>query len=376
MYVQNPFGCEAEMKKTGPERYVLLPLPAAAFLPPGDYYLAAVGEGTGANLSTIGTGVSSGTLSSGPLAVTDLGTANATGTIEPVQLASAQLKAYRFIVPPGTDSLEVRLDNAQGNPWVSLAQGARLPTPPGVPIPGAPQIGSSPYNEYGTDGGNNSDANTRILTVANPTPGEWRAIVRAGHGASPQFAFNTASADLVVTAHSTVPLPFDGGTFTINGQQPGTWRYFAVEVPGTATGWDVRLRDVQGPIPAMMVRRDLLPSVPANLIPGFIPLGWLPWTVTSWPTGNQWLAGVDWTGYALDAAGVSVPPRLVMGMKQPLEAGTYLVGIYNNTVSPTSYSVESRGIGQGLILPVTDLAFTAGTANVTELPRREAQYFR
>jgi hypothetical protein len=150
--------------------------------------------------------------------------------------------------------------------------------------------------------------------------------VRGGHGGGPQFAFNSASADLIVTALSTVPVPFDGGTFSIASQQPGTWRYFAVQVPATAAGWDMRLRDVQGQLPAMMVRRDLLPTVPANLVPGNIPNGWSPWTVTTWPSGNQWLGGVDWTGYALDSAGVSVPPRQVMGMKQPLEAGSLLCG--------------------------------------------------
>jgi hypothetical protein len=162
VYVQNPSGAEVEMKKAGPERYVLLPLPGADFIPVGDYYLAVVGEGSGAG-STIGTGASSGVLNSGVLAVKDLGTANATGTIEPVQLESAQMKAYRFIVPAGTDSLEVRLDNVVGNAWVSLAAGTRLPNPPGCQFRMCLRSEPAPYNEYGTDGGNNGDANTRIL---------------------------------------------------------------------------------------------------------------------------------------------------------------------------------------------------------------------
>ena len=62
VYVQNPYGAEVEMKKVGPERYVLLPPVGADFVTAGDYYLAVVGEGTGGSVGTIGTGLSSGVL--------------------------------------------------------------------------------------------------------------------------------------------------------------------------------------------------------------------------------------------------------------------------------------------------------------------------
>jgi hypothetical protein len=374
-YGQN-YGVEVEMKKTGPERYALLAPLGADFIPPGVYYLAVVSEGAGAAGSIIGTGTSSGVITSAALPIKDLGVANASGTTELVELVGAQMKAYGFTVPAGTDSLEVRLDGIQGNSWVSLIQGTRLPKAPGEPISGNPAIGASPHNDYGCDGGQVGVASTRILTAANPAPGEWRVVVRAGHSAAPSYAFTSAEATLVVTALSTVPVAYNGGTFAVNGQEPGTWRYFVVNVPADASGWDIRLRDVSGPLPAMMVRRDSLPAVPANLIPGFIPPGWQPWASTSWPTDNQWLAGLDWTGYQLNSGGVSAPPRIVAGMGRPLEAGTYFIGVYNNTISSTSYTIDSRGIGAGYIYPVTTLDFAGGTATITDLPGREARYFK
>jgi hypothetical protein len=179
-------------------------------------------------------------------------------------MAGGQLKAYKFVVPAGTDSLEVRLSNVVGNPWISLGEGTRFPSPAGELVSGAPVIGSGPYNEYGCDGGNAGLSNTKIITVPNPTAGEWRVLVRAGHSPGPQITYPDASGNLIVTALTTVPLAYDGGEFAVSGQQPGTWRYFSVQVPAGVVGWDVRLRDLTGSVPAMMVRRDQLPEVPVQ----------------------------------------------------------------------------------------------------------------
>jgi hypothetical protein len=376
VYVQFNDGCEVEMQKAGPERFALLPPAGADFILPGDYYLAVVGEGAAPSGITVGTGASSGVLKSDPLTVKHLGTANPSGTQELVELDSAQIMAYRFTVPAGTDSLEVRLDGVVGNPWISLVQGTKLPLPPGEYLPGSTPIGVYTKNEYGCVGGNPGLANTRILTVPNPAADEWSVIVRAGHDSATPYPYITASATLVVTALSTVPLAFDGGTYAITSQPPNTWRYFEVNVPAGAAGWDMRMRDVSGPIPAMLVRRDVLPFVPANNIPGFDPPGWQPWLSQSWTTKNQWMAGLDWTGYAQNGAGIPVPPRIVAATGRPLEPGTYFIGVYNNTNNLTNYTVDSRGIGTGMTYPITDVPFAGGSATITELPRREAQYFK
>ncbi len=376
LYANASYGLEVEMQKAGPERYVLMAPQNQDYIPPGDYYLAIVSEGLNPAGSTIGSGSSSGKLQSRALPMKDLGTANPAGTVEQVDLAPAQAKAYSFQVPAGTDSLEVKLDDTAGVAWVSLAPGTRLPRAPGEPLPGQPVIGVSPHNDYGADGGTAGTANVRILTVANPAPGDWRVVVRAGHDLASPYAFNTASGNLVVTALSTIPLAYDGGTSSVSAQEPGTWRYFGVEVPEGVAGWDIRVRDVAGPVPSMMVRRGELPAVPVNLIPGNLPNAWAPESAISWPIGNQWLGRIDWTEYPTNPGGVTVGPRLVAGIGRPLEAGFYFVGVYNNKLSSSSYTVESRGIGNGRTFPVTELNFAGGSGAITDVPARDAAYFK
>jgi hypothetical protein len=108
---------EVKVKKEGAERYVMLPPNGQDHLVAGDYYIAAISEGQNPVDDVIGTGTSSGVLSSaGALAVTNLGTASVAGLTQPVSLAGGQTKAYQFTVPVGTASLEGRLDNRVGDP--------------------------------------------------------------------------------------------------------------------------------------------------------------------------------------------------------------------------------------------------------------------
>jgi hypothetical protein len=171
------FGTEVEMKKAGPERYVLLPNTGLDVLAAGDYYLAVVSEGANPSGSIIGTGASSGVLmSTGILPVSNLGTATVGGLTEPVSLAGGQMKAYQFSVAAGTQSLEMRLDNAIGYPALSSISGTRLPLPPGYS-----PLGSSPHSEYGSDGGTGGTQAASIFTVPNPAP---RLVERTREGAS------------------------------------------------------------------------------------------------------------------------------------------------------------------------------------------------
>jgi hypothetical protein len=353
---------QVEMQKVNNERFVLLPALNETFIPADDYYVAVVSEGIAPSGSLIGTGTSSGVIESRPLLIKDLGTADADGTTENVVLGAGQIRAYRFSVPPGTDSLEVRLDDRDGHPNIALLREL-------LPIPA--NIGVAP--RYGNNGGSSAPFHERIITIANPAAGEWNVIVRAGGTGQSLVG---AEAKLVITALTTVPLAFDGGNFTVTRQEPATWRYFSVEVPEGARGWDLRLRNVQGPMPAMMVRRDQLPSVATGQPPGSIPGGWAAWSSATWPSGNQWLCGVDWTGYTMNPDSQPVPPRMVKGMGRPLEPGTYMVGVFNNTQQQTTYTVNSRGIGAGFTDPVADLAFQNGTADISDLLPREARYFK
>src|SRR6185436_13640237 len=85
------------------------------------------------------------------------------------------------------------------------------------------------------------------------------------------------------------PLNFDGGTTTVTGQVTNTWRYFRIQVPTNALGWDIRLTNITQGQPRLVVRRDVLPA-------SLLTFPWTaPGTSTNWPSTNQWAAGADWT---------------------------------------------------------------------------------
>ena len=249
---------QVKIQKAGPERFLVLPRNDADFIVAGDYYIAVISEGVNPPDSyTIGTGTSSGVLTSlGTLATTDLGTASVTGITQPVSLAGAQVKSYQFTVPVGTASLEVRLDNRVGNPQMALISGNRIPQP-GSGNPGYDLLGYTGGQYYQPVGGVNRLINGNLITVANPPAGTYSLTVRAE---TPSSLYPDASADLVVVANAPVPLAFDGATATVSGQSPTAWRYFTVTVPAGVVGWDLRLKDVTGGTPKLVVRRDQLPN--------------------------------------------------------------------------------------------------------------------
>ena len=78
------------------------------------------------------------------------------------------------------------------------------------------------------------------------------------------------------------------------------------------------------------------------------------------------------------SAGADERGRVVaLSMGRPLEPGTYYVGVKdNNGTAPMSYTLQSRGIGTGLQIPVAPLAFNGGSATITGLAPREASYFK
>ena len=62
-------------------------------------------------------------------------------------------------------------------------------------------------------------------------------------------------------------------------------------------------------------------------------------------------------------------------MGNPLQAGTYYVGVMSSTgTSPFSYSLVSRGIGTNMTIPIISLPFTNGVVT-TNLLAREAAYY-
>jgi len=282
-------GAEVKMQKAGPERYVMLPPDGQDSIPAGDYYLAVVGEGLNPpDADTVGAGNSDGVLTSvGLLEVTDLGTANAAAAIHPVNLQGGQIKAYQFTVPAGTASLEVRLDNRVGNPWMALIQGARLPAPTWWYGPANWQT-----NEYGFDGGTGGSIyDASVLTVPNPVPGPYSVVVRASYDSS-AGTYPDATANLVVWQKPDIPLNFDA-SLNGNGHShsdsrqmvDGEYNIYQVSTPASvaglpAVGWIIKTEVLQGAVSLQIYKNLADPNSGlsvneafAVVVPPFLTLG-------------------------------------------------------------------------------------------------------
>lgn len=372
---------QAKLQRTGSERYLLLPENNEDFILPGDYHLAIVGEGTNPPASNvIGTGTSSATFTNlGTHPVQDLGAANASGITSAISLAGMQVKSYRFTVPADTASLEVRLDNRVGNPMMALISGTRIPQPDTSSL----DIGTGGGQTTAPTGGVSRRTDDDLITIANPPAGTYTITVRADEVSG---NYPDASANLVIVANSPVPLAFNNGTATVTGQAPTAWRYFQVTVPDGIMGWDIRLANITSGNPQMVVRRDLLPSSVGTTNGGSS--GWNPSADAIWTTGYQWAGSTDWTGRTHDVPNNPRRPvgdRIVAAANRPLVPGTYIVGIYSEgkdsmtgvANTPASYTIESRGIGEGQAITIGEIPFTPGASvAANNLVSREAAYYK
>ncbi len=357
-----------KMQKLGEEHYLLLPVPGNTNLAAGDYYIAVASEGSApANGSRVGDAPVNFTLTSyGVMPVIDLGTLDgSTDIIQPGQVLAGESIAYQFTVPAGTLSMDARLQNRVGNP-VMVTRAS-----PGLPDPGMASSGAA-ADPYGTDGGETvgSTGHATLITTANPVTGRHYVIVKARQLLN---VHTNASFILRLSANNSTSVDFDGGNFSVTNQVAGTWRYYRIEVPTNALGWDIRLTNVTAGFPRMVLRRDVVPKA----------LTTTPWAspgnTFSWSSTNQWAALSDWTKRANSPTGIDEEGRiLAMGMGRPLEAGVYYVGVLNKTATTNlmSYTLSSRGIGTNLSIPVVDLPFAGGTATNLVLPGREAAYYR
>ncbi len=225
------------------------------------------------------------------------------------------------------------------------------------------------HNDFGqTSYGGGSHVDNSRTTGLLQIPGHEADIWYVGiyWPSAPLGAFTLQATDL-----SQTPVAFAGGSTAVSGHTVDDWRWFRVDVPAGVLGWDLRLRDVSGGTPRMVVRRDLLPDSV-----GSTP-GWFDGSSVTWPSGYQWTQSADWTGRSSSVA----YHRFVAAMGRPLEPGTYYVGVYNYAdfynQQPTSYTLESRGIGAGQFYTVTDLAFAAGSSvAISGLEPREPRYFK
>ncbi|MDO9307448.1 MAG: hypothetical protein Q7V04_00140, partial [Deltaproteobacteria bacterium] len=358
----------------------------------GTYYIAVFSEGQNPpDNYIIGSGNVNFTLTSyGPMPVADkTSTPAAVGT--PVTwngetLQYGQQKVYRFRVPAGLTSMEIRLKNRVGNPTMALRQDAA----------GSGMIpGKNGLDYIAHEGGYDSQwSNDTLITVPQPVAGDYSLVVAAAslNSGPPSYtiSYPDASCDVEVTAQGLVVLPFTNGNIPVSGQEANTWRFFQVSVPSGALGWDLRLKASLGN-PRMVIRRDQLPADFYSAT-GYFTYGLE--RLSSWQTGLQWAPGIG-DMYYNAGYGQGGPTRryssdrnsyLIAGMGSPLEAGSYYVGVSGDgsDTAPLSYTLESRGIGIGndtssvpWPIQVVDLGnFTGGSVSKTGLAPREAAYYR
>jgi hypothetical protein len=361
-------------QKAGRDHFLLLPNDGnvAGLLPGETNFLAVVSEGDSPTGSTIGTGTATFTLESlGPVPVTSLGALTATpgsSVGQPVAAEGGETKLFRFTVAPNTPALEVRLTNRVGNPSFALLPGTNAP---------APHVEYPPFGEaYGAEGGLLSGRLSAysLVTIANPPAGVWTMTVKA-EDQGPDYP--DATADLSVTVRGATTVAFNNGVVNVTGHPTNEWRYYQITVPANALGWDVRLKNVSGGYPIKYVRRDLLPEPGASGFPVYNTVN------PDWPAEGQLLApSTDWTGRGSDPGPVDYTRKaLTVGMGNALSPGTYFIGVYNdvNSGGDTAYMLESRGIGGGFAIGITNLNFSgAGSArtNSPGLAPREADFYQ
>jgi len=362
--------------KGGEEYFYKYPASGFNTIPFGIYFIAVVSEGSSPpDANTVGSAPVDCTLRSlGVAPVTDrTSTPLQAGT--PVDfgndtLAYGEQKRYRFRVPSGLTSMEVRLRNRVNNPKIFLCGGSQGSTC----IPMTERL----YPYRADDGGANplgSDADA--ITVPAPS-GDYTIVVAADRNGSNYVG---ATYNLSVSGSMYSSLNFNGGEAVVSGQEYKSWRFFRVQVPSGALGWDLGIKDITSGAPRLVVCRDI--PVAAFLTTsesGYI------YQKNIWPSGWCWAGGTDLTGRSYSASGEQERGRILrMGMGSPLEPGTYFVGVSNDSTNSASmsYRLQSRGIGVGQdgngtdwAIQVMDLALAGGANTTSGLMPRDVVYYR
>ena len=369
----NPPTGGMKMEKLGNEHYVLLPENGQSSILAGTYYLGVVSEGVNPEMGyEIGTNATTYVLQNlGPLPVINLGIAGTNDLFITNSLAGGDVAAYQFTLPPGLWSNTNRVDMfvsltnvTEGSPIMSLVYGTNIP--------------STSYAGYGDDGGVGAQWSgySSINPSADPAPGVYTLAVQQ---TSP-YSDTSYAVDVHLRITGFTPMSYDsaGNSMSVTNQPAGWWHYFQIVVPSDTNllGWDLRLTNVTSGDPQMVVCNGELP-----LSSGTFGMDWpyesMPWGGITWSEGDQWDGEMDWTGEQYNPDG-SYPDvnMLEMGMGNPLQPGTYYVGVYDGYGGyADSYTLESRGIGiTNYSIPVLPLNWTNGVVTNTLAPREAAYY--
>ncbi|MFZ4859468.1 MAG: InlB B-repeat-containing protein, partial [Desulfuromonadaceae bacterium] len=172
--------------------------------------------------------------------------------------AYGQQKVYRFRVPAGLTSIEVRLKNRVGNPSMTLRQDAA----------GSGLIPTPIYATYRADEGGRSQIgyNDTLITLAQPVAGDYTVVVSNqsiwvnGVGTT----YPDAGYDLEVRALTPTPLAITGSSAASGSLVDQQVAYYQVEVPAEVSGqpvlgWLLKSAVSSGAV-SIRVRKDLVPG--------------------------------------------------------------------------------------------------------------------
>jgi hypothetical protein len=348
-----------KMIKPGDEQWALLPENGGSNVTAGTYYVLVASQGQNLVNNCEGTGDAGYTLSSWIDGVTNLVGTIAYGS-DAAYTNSSQpggtVEFYQFTVLSNTPSIQVTLEDTVGSPVMTFSPGTLLVSPV--------YYYYGPEDTYGNYGGTavawSSGSSGNLITIPNPAPGTYSLSVYAADGNAGTGSDPDASYTVRVQALRPLPMAFDGTGNSVSetNQAAVVWQYFKVVVPSDTNllGWDLRLTNVTAGSPQMYVSRDTLP-----------PAGGVYYYSTTWPSGAGMTGGADWTGCG--------GPMLEMGMGNPLEAGTYYIGVQDAN-NASSYTLVSRGIGlTNYSIPVQPLDLTGSVTNLA-LPVGEAAYYQ
>jgi hypothetical protein len=345
------------IQKKGDEYINLLPARNATVMTPGTYYIAVIGEGQNPADSThTGAGDSTYVLETlGAMPETNMGILD-DELVVPGALAGGDVQAYHFDTTADILGFWITVDNPTGNP-IAVSRGEIDLADPGLIT-----------DLYGNDGGQiNGAVAGALIKVSDPFPTE--TIMMKARASSPGN-FPDANYSLRVTAIKPPILAFDGGVTNIVNGDGDHGIYFRVDVPDNVLGWDLRITNVTSGSPKLAICRGFIPTALGTS------QNFFPWQDKTWPLGAQWAPGHDWTDKFFDFNGIADDGRiLATGMGRPLQPGRYYVAVFGTTPSPISFTIVSRGIGDGMTIPVTPLDLNGGTNRVQALPPKEAAYY-
>ena len=366
------------LKRVGGEVLTVMPENGAAIIQPGTFYVAVVSEGLLPTATVMGEGEASGVLSSTiPVPVIALGNASPTAPLtENFDLAWGEMATYRFSVPPGMKVLEASLTEREGSPGISMIRGTRFP----VPFPGT----NSGNGGYGWFGGQNTPTHPVLLTMQDPVADDYTIVVRANADGA---TLPRGKGKLNIRLVAVLPVlgVVSGTRTTVVTDQPAeSWRYFQLNVPNDTSlrGIRVSLKNVTSGSPRMVIRKGGLMPKDFNTTNG------LNSNSADWLVDQQWAQANDFTNLPRDSFGALAAGRYFLAAyNSPMSAGTYIIGVTKdssvNTVTPPNppmmnYSVVVEGIGDGLQIPITPLAFdnTAAPVQIDDLPERELMFYK